>query len=315
MKRWLSLLAAVPLLLAWTSLSQELKRTADPRERGYKDSDFPRVQKVAPDVYTYEAVVGSPAERYTTNSMFVVTSEGVLVADGQGSPDAVKLMLAAIAKITPQQVKYVVICSDHGDHTNGNSAFPAGAEFIAHPNSKATLERSAGAPNRRPDAPKVVIPTVLVPDNRVIQMGGKEIRIEFLGRAHTGGDLVVYLPKEKVVFTSEIYLNHLFPAMRSAYPMEWMEVFKKLDRIDAAMIIPGHGFVDDPGTLKEELKAYEASTAAVIAEGKRLHDAKVPIEEAVKQAKWGEYQSWSGAASQGPIAVRRVYDDLDGKLK
>ena len=72
---------------------------------------------------------------------------------------------------------------------------------------------------------------------------------------------MVYLPKEKVLFSSEIYLNHLFPAMRSAYPTEWMQVFNKLQKIDARMVIPGHGFVDDEKTLKEELKAYIQSVA------------------------------------------------------
>jgi glyoxylase-like metal-dependent hydrolase (beta-lactamase superfamily II) len=312
MKKWWIAIAIIAC--CGLATAQTLKRTADPRERGYKDSDFPRVQKVAPNVYTYEVVVGT-TERYTTNSLFVVTTDGVLVADGQATPDAVKAMLSAIAKITPQPVKYVVMGSDHGDHTNGYSAFPEGVEIIAHPNSKANLERQANAPNRPPNAAKIVMPTSLVSDQRVLKLGGTEIRIEFLGRAHTGGDLIVYLPKEKVLFTSEIYLNHLFPAMRSAYPSEWMQVFKKLDKIDARYVIPGHGFVDDPKTLKEELKAYEKSTEAVIAEAKRLHDAGVPVEQAVKQANWGEYQSWSGAASQGPIVVRRVYDELDGKLK
>ena len=81
------------------------------------------------------------------------------------------------------------------------------------------------------------------------------------------------------------------------------------------MRIPGHGFVDDPKTLNEELKAYEKAAEAVIAEATRLHRAGIPVEEAVKQAKVGEYMSWSGAASQGPIAIRKVYEQLDGKLK
>ena len=302
----------LPLLL-FTLTAQGPIRTADPKDRGYKDTDFPRIQKIATDVYTYEVVVGN-TERYTTNSMFVVTNDGVLIADGQGSPDALRAMLAAIAKITPKPVKVMVMCSDHGDHTNGNAALPAGVEIIAHPNSKATLERQATAPNRRGNNP-IVMPTSLVPSKRTIKMGGKEIRVEFLGRAHTGGDLVVYLPKEKVLFTSEIYLNHLFPAMRSAYPSEWMQVFKRLEKIDSRMIIPGHGFVDDEKTLKEELKAYEKSTAYVIAEARRFHDAKVPVEDAVKQAKWGEYTPWSGSASQGAIAIRRIYDELDRKLQ
>src|SRR3954462_2503892 len=103
MKKYLSFL----MLLLWLTPAnaQTPKRTADPAERGYKDSDFPRVQKLAPNVYSYEVVVGSPNERYTTNSMFVVTREGVLIADGQGTPDALKQMLEAIARITPVPVK------------------------------------------------------------------------------------------------------------------------------------------------------------------------------------------------------------------
>ena len=313
MKKLISL--SLLLLFVVPAYSQALKRTADPKERGYKDSDFPRVQQIAPNVYTYEVVVGRPEERYTTNSMFVVTSEGVLVADGQGSPEALRLMFAAIAKVTPQPVRIMVMCSDHADHTNGNTVLPTGVELIAHPNSKANLERQANAPNRSPTAAKIVMPTSLVADKRVIKMGGTEIQIQFLGRAHTGGDLVVYLPKEKVLFSTEIYLNHLFPAFRSAFPSEWMTVFAKLEKINARMVIPGHGFVDDSKTLKEELKAYIQATRYVIAEATRLHKAGVPVEEAVKQAKWGEYVSWSGSASQGPIAIRRVYDELDGKLK
>jgi glyoxylase-like metal-dependent hydrolase (beta-lactamase superfamily II) len=311
MKKWI--LVILLAAFATSLLAQGLKRTADPKERGYKDSEFPRIQKIADNVYSYEAVVGT-TERYTTNSMFVVTSEGVLVADGQGSHDAVKQMLDAIAKVTPQPVKIVVMCSDHGDHTNGNSAFPAGVEFIAHPNSKANLERQASAPNRRGNAPPVVMPTTLVADKRVLKPGGTEIQIQFLGRAHTGGDLVVYLPRERVLFASEIVLNHMFPAMRSAYPSEWLQVFKKLESIDARIVIPGHGFVDDAKTLHEELQAYVRSTEAVIAEARRLHKAGVPVEDAVKQANFGEFNSWSGASSQGPIAIRRVYDELEGRL-
>ena len=53
----------------------------------------------------------------------------------------------------------------------------------------------------------------------------------------------------------------------------------------------------------------------MIAEAKRLHEAGVPVEDAVKQAKWGDYASWTLASSQGPIAIRKVYEELDGKLK
>jgi len=54
---------------------------------------------------------------------------------------------------------------------------------------------------------------------------------------------------------------------------------------------------------------------AVIAEATRLYKAGVPVEQAVKQANWGEYASWTLASSQGPIAIRKVYEELSGHLK
>src|SRR6266508_5163496 len=106
-------------------LAQSVFRTADPLKRGLKESDFPRTIKVADNVYTYEDFHAGD-EKFTTTNMFVVTDQGVLVADGQGSVPETKGLVDAIAKITTQPIKYVVICSDHGDHTTGNAAFPAG---------------------------------------------------------------------------------------------------------------------------------------------------------------------------------------------
>src|SRR5581483_7969800 len=84
-------------------------------------------------------------EKFTTTNLFVVTNAGVLVADGQGSPAATKGLVDAIARVTSQPIRYVVIGSDHGDHTAGNAAFPPGVTYIVHPTSKAVLERTADA--------------------------------------------------------------------------------------------------------------------------------------------------------------------------
>src|SRR5215831_14364940 len=86
-------------------------RTADPVKRGLKETDFPRTVKVADNVYTYEDFHAGP-EKFTTTDMFVVTDEGVLVADGQGSLAETKGLVDAIARVTPRPIKYVVICSD-----------------------------------------------------------------------------------------------------------------------------------------------------------------------------------------------------------
>ena len=91
--------------------------------------------------------------------MFVVTDEGVLVADGQGSPDETRLLVETIAGITSQPITHVVVCSDHGDHTAGNAEFPDGALFHAHPTSRAILQAAADNPDRPDTAPPIVVPT------------------------------------------------------------------------------------------------------------------------------------------------------------
>src|SRR4051812_14358517 len=210
--------------------------------RGLKLSDFPRWKKLAPNVYSYEGTHSPDAEGHVINtvSMIVISSDGVLVADGQGNQAQGQAMIDNIKKLTPQPVKYMVIASDHGDHTGGNSAFKAAFPnivFISSPASQKVLAKDANPPSET------------VADKRTIKMGATDIQILNLGRAHTGGDLVVYLPQTKIPFMSEVYLRGVFPAMRSAYPSEWVETIRKAQAMDVSMYVPGHGFIDDPATM------------------------------------------------------------------
>ena len=328
--RWVVLvqvlvLAAAIGVSAGVAPGQAPVKTGDVAKRGLKETDFPRAKQLAPGVYSYEALrAGDPGGKMTTNSFVVITTAGVLVADGQGNAAQTKEMVDWIAKMTTQPIKYVVICSDHGDHTGGNASFPEGVTFISHPTSKATLEASA-----RPGAR---LPTETVADKRTIKLGNTDIEILFFGRAHTGGDLSVYLPASKILFMSEAFLHRLFPAMRSAYPSEWVEAVKKAQALNAALYVPGHGFVDDAATLRDELDVYRRAMERVIAEAKRLHAAGVPCApaaaaggaaagqpaplcEAAQKANLGDLTDWTLYRSQVEIAIRKIYDELDGKLK
>jgi len=288
-------------------LSAQVVRTADPIKRGLKESDFPRTIKVMENVYTYEDFHSGP-EKFTTTNLFVVTNDGVLLADAQGSPEATKGLVEAIAKVTPKPIKYVIVCSDHGDHTGGNSVLPAGITYFIHPTSKAILDG-------QPRGWKPPADARLVSDTETIRMGGEDFQVLFLGRAHTGGDLSVYLPKQKILFLSETYLNRVFPAMRSAYPSDWLKSLDRAEKMDVNLYIAGHGFTEDAKVAKEELHEYHKALRYVIEEATRLYKAGVPVDEAVKQANWGPYASWTLAGSQGPIAIRKVYEELSGKLR
>jgi cyclase len=306
--------ALAVLLLPTFLLAQSagVLRTGAIADRGLTPADFPQLKKLTDHVYVFSDL-HSAGFGYMTNDMIVITTDGVLVADGQGTPAVTQKLVDQVAKLTPQPIKYVVVCSEHGDHTGGNVSFPSTATFISSPVSQTNLQRQAAAD--RPGAPKTIVPTETVSDRRVLTIGTTEVQILNSGRAHTGGDLEVYLPKEKIAFLSEVFSNHIFPSMRTANPIEWITTLKKVSALDATIFLPGHGFVDDPQVLREELAAYQQAVAYVVAEAKRLHDMGLTVDAAIKQANWGPYETWTSKDRNAPIAMQRVYDDLDGKIK
>jgi glyoxylase-like metal-dependent hydrolase (beta-lactamase superfamily II) len=260
---------------------------------------------LAPGIYSYEQLRSAGDERFTTVSLIVVTPAGVLVADGQGSPEETKRLVDEVAKLTPVPITHVVIGSDHGDHTAGNDSFPKGIAILAHPTSEKALAAMT---------PPVPMPTELVEKEKVLRLGDKEIQVLFLGRAHTGGDLVVHLPQDKILFMSETYLNRIFPAMRSAYPSEWVEMIERAQAMDADTYVPGHGFVESKAILEEELETFRLAVRRVISEAGRLHGLGVSLDEALSRADFGELETWSLYGSQAPIAIRKVYEEIEGKL-
>lgn len=284
--------------------------------RNLQLTDFPRWQQLAPGVYAYEGVhsVGRPLdpdkEHINTVSLVVVTAAGVVVIDGQGDAAQSRQMIDFIASLTDQPIRYVVVASDHIDHVGGNAAFKAAfpdVVFIASQASQAQLARDANPPQ------------LAVERRHVLSLGGIDIELLFLGRAHTGGDLVAYLPQSKVLFLGEVYLRGIFPAMRSAYPSEWVEVIEQAQAMDVSWFVPGHGFIDDMPRMRADLEHSRQALVAVIAEARRLHAAGLPCPSAqdcpaARQADWGPYANWAMRDSQAPFAITKVYQELEGKL-
>jgi glyoxylase-like metal-dependent hydrolase (beta-lactamase superfamily II) len=313
---WFLAFAAVSPVLA-----QNIARTADANKRGLTDRDFPHSIKLAENVYAFEmlapAGANAPAqqERITTNSFVVVTTDGVLVADAQGNVAETTRLIDEIKKLTDQPIKYVVICSEHGDHTGGNSAFPPSTTFIAHPSAKAALETQANAPNRPANAPRVVIPAETVSDRRTLRMGNTEIQILFLGRTHTGGDLAIYLPRERVLWMSESFNPNRYPTLRTGYPSEWIAAIRRAERMDVGYFVGAHGFIDDARTMRVLLAEYRKAFEDLTVEVKRLYRPGASVEDALKLANFGPYASWTGFGQAGQFAFRRVWEELDGKLQ
>ncbi len=303
--------AACTLIHPLLVLGATAAPSGDIAKRGLQKSDFPLLQELTPGVYAYSGTLGPMnGVTITTVSLIVVTPDGVAVVDGQDDVPQTQALIDAVKKLTSQPIKYVVIASDHGDHVGGNAAFKAAypdVVFLASPVSQARLAKT-GHP-----------PTQTVAGERTIRLGKTEIQILNLGRAHTGGDLVAYLPQSKVLFMGEIYLHRVFPALTTAYPAEWLDVIKKAQAMDVSWYVPGHGFVDDAATMKSELQESLKALEYVIAEGKRLHAAGVACESrtncpAVQKAEWGPYAEWTLRDMQAPIALSKIYEEIEGRL-
>jgi glyoxylase-like metal-dependent hydrolase (beta-lactamase superfamily II) len=250
-------------------------------------ADFPQHKRLAENVYVWSDI--HPSGLYATNNLIVITTDGVLVADGQKDPETTKKMVDGIGALTSQPIKVVVIGSEHGDHTGGNASFP----------SSSTVIKSPLATGRQ----------------MVMKLGGTEIHVLDYGRAHTGTDLEVYLPKERILFASEAYSNHIFPNMRAAVPAEWIRTLENIGRLEVGTVIPGHGSIEDAATMRASLREFEAALRYIVAEATRLHAAGVPLADAARRANWGPYGAWIASDRNGPVALQRVYDAIEGKLK
>jgi glyoxylase-like metal-dependent hydrolase (beta-lactamase superfamily II) len=311
MFRLLMLMLVAGLAVAGAAAAQV--RTAYPDKRGVALSQFPRTIRLADNVYGYEEI-RQPG--FTTVSLFVVGADGVLLADGQGSVAATQTLVDAIKAVTPKPIRWYVVGSDHGDHTAGNSVLPKDVRYIIHPNSLAQMRRDAARPGRSASAPPVVVPPVaMAGDSETIDVGGIEVRVLFLGRAHTGGDLMVHLPAQRLLFMSEAYLNRVFPAMRSAYPSEWVRVIDRALALDVERFVPGHGFIEEPRISREELVEFRKALQFVIAEVTALKGRGLSVEDAERQANWGPYGEWFLRDQQARVAIRKVYEELEGRLK
>ena len=301
-------LAAAPLH-AQIRIQDHVVSGADAGMRGFQESDFPRVHKLSDSMYAVEDIAGpiDSNTAFTTNAMFIITPAGVVVLDAFKDVASTTKLVNIIKGLTTQPIRYVVIGADHPDHIAGNQAFITAfpnVVFITHPNARIS------------DAIRARI-GLYVADNYTLTLGGVNMEIKFLGRAHTASDLVVYLPQSRILWASETFFNGLYPSPgggRSAYPIEWLEVLHKMDKIGATLILPNHGFIDSPKVLMTVWSEWNALFENLISQGTALHMRGTPIDGADYAMNIGRYQYWYRAANNLHSMLVRIYGELDGTL-
>ena len=126
---------------------------------------------------------------------------------------------------------------------------------------------------------KPALPTRTVSTTTTIQEGGREIQLHVLGRAHTNGDLFIYLPKERVVATGDALIDWM-PFMNDGFPVEWPETLNALNKLGFEHIIPGHGEVRPKSHLvffRDYFVDLIAAVQKASADGASLDEMKTKV--------------------------------------
>ena len=245
--------------------------------------------EVAPGVHVHTGVLDdwSPGNGGDiANLGFVVGSRCVAVIDTGGTPQLGARWRAAVERATRLPVCYVFDTHAHPDHVLGNAAFAgpdtrfvASAKFNAAMAARApyflrALERDFGI-HMAPET--VVYPTIAVDGTQEFDLGGRVLVAQSWPTAHTDNDLTVYDRSTRTLFASDLLFVDHIPVVDGKLK-GWLGTLPQLARIDAALVVPGHGPTRSggPGAWKpqqEYLETLHRETRAALKSGKTLSQA------------------------------------------
>ncbi len=157
-------------------------------------------------------------------------------------------------------------------------------------------------------------PTVTMSDHLTLVRGGREIRLMFLGRAHTGGDVVVFLPKERVVITGDLLVEGT-SYIGDAFIADWPQTLEKLRALDYDVTLPGHG---NPFKGKAKIDHFQAYLRDFWTQAQALRKAGVSVDDAAKRIDLRAHAAnYPALTTPGVLwhGVARAYEEIDGTAR
>jgi glyoxylase-like metal-dependent hydrolase (beta-lactamase superfamily II) len=250
----------------------------------------------------------------TYNSGIIVTSDGVVVLDALNSEAVARAQRTAIANTIKQPVRVLVSSTFHDNYSKGNIAY-ADVLKIGTENYRTDLL----ALMRRQNAPAAEqtarLPDQTFRDRVTLYQGGKEIQVLFVGRAHTRGDSIIFVPQDRIVYLSELYFADQFLFIADGYGVDWLRALDAVEALDADIFVPGHGPIPaDPRETRQGLRRFRQMLVDVRDAVQKEVDRGATEEQAVAAVRWPQYEKLLGYDAQRETAVRRLYQQLTGKL-
>ncbi len=258
--------------------------------------------------------------RPLANTTIVCGDLATAVIDTMISPAmAIPVLVTADELGGGRGVRYVINTHGDPDHLLGNGLF-AGATVVAHARVADLLdtpevrERYQQMLSRqtegetRPEvlsALRIVEPNVTFEREATVRLGGVDIRLEYVGPAHSVADSIAWIEEERLLVTADIVFNGIFPLVRDDLD-NWFAGLERAVGLQPAVVVPGHGEIGGPELLERQIEVLAAVRESV----KELYAGGVSVEAAAAQPVPAGLRSLPLAEERWPGAVRGIYGVL-----
>ena len=284
-----------------------------------------RLKPLTTDVYYVQgkARVATDNQGFVSNAGFVITDDGVIVFDALGTPSLAQKLLALIRSKTDQPVKRVYASHYHADHVYGLQVFKEAGAVIYAPRGANDYLESETATERLDERrfslePWVDDNTVLVPPDEIIDssssftLGDKRITLNFQGKAHSDGDLIMLVEPDKVLFSGDLIFEGRVPFIGNGDTAHWLQTLDKLETGGLHAMVPGHGPASfEPAETIELTRRYlrfmrDTFTAGV--------EELQSFDEIYAQTDWSQFEHLPTFADANRINAYQVFLSLEQEL-
>lgn len=276
------------------------------------------LKQVGPGVY---AAIDGPEHKAGSNAGFVVGDDSVLVIDSFFYPDATRALVAEIHRLTPKPIRYVVNTHYHADHTGGDQVFrDAGATIIAHRNVRAWVRTEnihlfgdRITPELKARIEALPLPDVTTTTGLTIWLGSRKVVVKTV-LGHTGGDLTVFVPDAKVLFTGDLLWRKIPPNLIDGSVKEWATTdadFAAMPDAAHMVFVPGHGDVADLKDVRD-FRRYLLDLRRLVTEGRKAELKGDALAAAVEPKLKALHPDWTISDRALAAEVRYMNDELAG---
>src|SRR6266478_4539190 len=294
----------IVLLCCFSAFSQAQRNPAGPTAAERNPSEA--LRQIIPGHYVFSSG--------TLNSGVIVTSEGVVVLDALNSEPVARAEREAIANTIRQPVRSLVSSTFHNNYSKGNLAF-ADVWRIGHENYRTDLLQLMQREKVSAEEQKARLPNQIFRDRMTLYLGGKEIQILYVGRAHTRGDSIIFVPQDRIAYLSELYFADQFLFITDGYGLDWLRALDAVEALGADIVVPGHGPIPaDPRQTRQGLQRFRQMLVDVRDAVQKEIARGATEDQAVAAIQWPQYEKLQGYDTQRETAVRRLYQQLTGKL-